>query len=548
MHDGESSEPRHRVLLEGFRPTTDSLDWRLSSGFWEREGRQAFLRYGVPHLITSDGVYAAKAADVLHASCAAAHKAGALEAEIRVAEFGVGLGLHAQLLLDRFRARCRDTGTDFYDRLTFYATDVAPQMLRDVAHQGTFAGHRDRVRLGLVDGLDPRTFEDLATGERLTLTGLRAVVHNYLLDALPFDTLVARKDHWLRLHFRTWLDATEREHAALAADPGALLEFEHRLEVEHAYLPVDPEALPFGDHLRSFADALVASWAAEPDDITFVHSYGALASVAATVELLADDGFLLFTDFGPTDLTSVPAFRRYGGSRAVGVNFPLLSHAVPAVGAAPDRVHVVVPAGEDSAALHARLVHRGASAETVAAFESEYHHRGFVEFAELIDEAHAARDRNDHAVAHALYAQAHERYPTSWYVLLEWAEFVIFVLQDADVGLALAQKVAEMNPTSTALVHNVLGDALELAGREDEAEHAFRRAVEVSPSDARGHASLAKALSRRGAHPDAIAELALALTVDDAGHQRPPLLDMLGWILDRRDAATRERTPPDRDR
>ena len=200
--------PPTHLVLERFTPIVDSIEWNVGHRYWQVRGTRAFTSNEVPHMVTNDGVRASRAADVLYASCQAAAQAGTLEEEIQVAELAVGLGMHA--LLDRFQARCAADGTDFYDRLTFYATDWSTQTLQDLVARGTLPAHHEgHVRMGRVNALAPDELIDLATGEATPLSGLRAIVHNYLLAVLPFDLLVHQGGQWLQVQVQTRIDDTQ---------------------------------------------------------------------------------------------------------------------------------------------------------------------------------------------------------------------------------------------------------------------------------------------------------------------------------------------------
>src|SRR5262249_14254578 len=115
-----------------------------------------------------------------------------LEPDLFVLELGIGVGLFARYFLDALRDLCLQHGKDYYDRLTYIAADRSERMLRDACRHGVFVHHPGRVKMRVVDALDPagRLYPDLLFGGQPKAT-MRAVFLNYLLDCLPAAVLDA---------------------------------------------------------------------------------------------------------------------------------------------------------------------------------------------------------------------------------------------------------------------------------------------------------------------------------------------------------------------
>jgi tetratricopeptide (TPR) repeat protein len=543
------------ILLEGFRPVSDSLEWRIGNAYWNAQGNNAFLVNAVPHLITNDGMHAARAADVLFASCTAAARAGRLEDRIHVAELGAGVGLHAKLLLDRFRARCSESAADFYDRLTFYVTDRSRRMVTDIATAGSLQTHEAHVRFAIVDATRPGKFMDAGGEEEIRLQPLRAVLHNYLLDSLAFDMLLHGDGRFLRLHLQTRIDDTAAarsimgtdlsELPALASsdsedDTQRLLPLYDLFEPQPAYIPAELRQIPFGDHLPSYVaavrDARPGQYVAGGYDVNFMHPHGAIASLLATLALLRTDGFILFNDYGGTGLEDIARqHQRYGGSRAVGLNFHLLEHVLGRT----TPVRILTPDGDERAAIHSRLITSVALPEVDEVFHDELAQATFDALGELMQKARAARERGDMEAVRRAYTEICERFPENWYVLTEWADVATHVLSDPALGLELAAKAVAMNPSASPLVHTVYGDAAYRSGDREKARDAYLTALGIQPDDFRAHGSMAMIHADEGRFSDAISEVSLALAADLKGAYRPMLTAKLNEILDRRQAASR---------
>ncbi len=467
---------------DGFVPPSESADWLAGAAYWDRVGREAFTRDQVPHLATNDGVRAAWAADVLFANCAAADRRGELEDAIAVLELGAGLGLHAKLLLDRFRNRCNAERVGYYDRLAFTVSDASPKMVADIERLGTFDAHSGHASLAVVDAMDLAAF-----------SAVRAVFHNYLLDTLPFEVVLRDAGVWHHLQVRGW-DS----------------------EVEHRYVPVEPTEIPWIEHV----DALTHE--GEPLAV----SHGAVHSILGTLAILRPGGFVLWSDYGGGSMA------QFAGSRAMGVNFALVDRIVRASGACVD-----LPPGDEHATLHARIVHNGADAETVDAFRDAYSQDRIAELDSLRERARDARTEGSLDDAERCFSELHHRCTHGWAILVEWAEFTLYERGDAERALEMVERAAAMNPTGRALVHNVMGDALLALGRDDDATAAFERALEVAPADARAHASRARLLARHGRHDEAVAAARQALVLDGGRHR-----EVLERVLADVEADAAERT------
>jgi tetratricopeptide (TPR) repeat protein len=537
-----TASDRPPFMAEDFTPLSSSAEWRIGATYWSARGSRAFLQDSVPHLITNDGMLAARSADVLFASCRAADAAGALEDDIKVLELGAGLGTNALLLLDRFAARCRDAGVDYHERLTFHVSDVSPQMLHDIDRSGTFARHRARVRLWQVDARSPATAVDFRTGRALELGPLRAVLHSYVLDTLPAEVVTFAGGRWLRQHLRTWLRnghslaPMERTGGLDPAAGHALVELSESMYVETAYLPAEPSEVPFLDLLPAYVDQALRGGSLS----SVVVPFGAVESLLRSLELLRDDGFVLFSDFGSDDpeASGVHPRVRYSGSRSLGVPFPLLFHILGQV--SPRPFEVLAPPGGERASLHTRLVAPAVPDALADVFARGFDQRVFERLSDYVSRAHRARDRGHFDLALAIMGEASEAYPENWYLLIERSEMALHAQREPAEATALATRALDLNPTGSVVIREVLGDALSAEGRLEEAEKQYRQVVETVPGSVRATAGLASTVAAQGRHAEAITLLGEAMAADHAGKRRAELEAMLGRVLDQRDGPRAE--------
>ena len=542
------------LVIEPYTPMSRSLEWRISDTYWQRQGSNAFRSGDVPHIGTTDGMLAARAADVFYQSCLEASERAVLEDEVEVVELGVGLGLFARLFLNRLEERCRETGADFYDRVRYFATDRSPKMVADLAASATLERHGSHVRLGQMDALHPGIFVDPADGEPVALADLRAVVHTYVLDTLPFEVLLHDAQGWMRMHVltlaeqvedlcaRTGLDRAELTALVAAGVDGAmevLLPVQDLLVLERAYLPVTPDDLPYGDCLDGVADAVRTE---SPTSVRFAWPFGAMDSVHATLDLLRPDGFLLFADYGRADWQpSFESHQRYGGSRARGVNLAGLEHVLSERNrdrTAPVRVRR--PAGDEGARLHARLVLLDESPSTERAFVDRFACSQFDAVAQLREQALAAADQGALAEAREHYARA-AALAESWLVMAEWSDFETNRNDDPVRGLELARRAEAMNPACHSIVLAVLGDALFAGGQIADALQAYQRGTKVQPDDVRCWLGKAHCLVEVGRFYEACCQLGAAFGADRADQHRPKIQACLESVLERR-AAVRTRS------
>jgi tetratricopeptide (TPR) repeat protein len=528
-----------RAVVQDFCPLAESLEWQLGQEYLRLRGSRAFLgdAASVPYVVHNDGTLSRHAAEVFYASLQAADRAGTLRADedLFVLELGVGVGLFARYFLDAFRELCARHGKDYYGRLCYVLADRSEAMLRDACRHGVLAGHHGRYRLRLADALDPAAHlpRDLAFrghGGR----PFRAVFLNYLLDCLPAAVLDFSDDGVQQLCVRTCVarnvrlaDFTELtprdlEERAKRTDGQArqdLLEVYGLFASEYDYRPVELAAVPYGEFARDFAHGHARR---------LLHSWGAIQCLERLLGLVADDGFLLGSDYGPTQLTGEEEFehQRFSLATFVGVNFPLLAAYFGQGG----RGRWLEPPDEGPS-IHARLLSRAPGQDTVVAF---YERLGKAERDRLQEPVEKARECarvGRFEMAATFYRQALERQPSNWVLLNEVSMFLTFSLRDVKAGIDMAKLALAQNPACSAELWNTLGDGLFEHGRTAEARSAYRKALRVNESDVRARYNLAWVHQRQGDYPAALAVIAEALALDRAGEYRERLLHKQQEVL-----------------
>jgi tetratricopeptide (TPR) repeat protein len=315
----------------------------------------------------------------------------------------------------------------------------------------------------------------------------------------------------------------ELRRLAASADPAdqrELLAIADRLAVEYAYRPADLAGLPLGE--------VGVGLARSAGQQAVVHSHGAIRCLERLLPLTCDGGFILANDYGQAKVAEEGDFQhqRFSAATFVGVNFALL------------RAHFEGREGlrweepdQGEAAIHARLLGRDLSPETVARFRACFD-RAAREGRE--GPARRARECARHGrleAALAAYGEALERQPANWSLLGEVAHVLTFGLGDAEAGLELARAAVALNPACSPELWNMLGDSLYALGRVEESRAAFLRALRVNPDDVRARYNLAFVHLKAGEHALALRRIAEALALDEAGPYREGLLRKQAEVL-----------------
>jgi tetratricopeptide (TPR) repeat protein len=447
-------------------------------------------------------------------------------------ELGAGSGLFARYLLDAFAAECRRQGRDYYDRLTFAVTDRFAAAVTGWQRDGVFAGHEGHVCLCTCDATRPTMLVPLA-GPAPDGAPV-AVFCNYILDVLA-SAIARRGPAGLEeLCVRTHLPNAE---AALRGAGLASLDEARRLAASGDFadlcrlLPLLPQ-LELETAFRPWTDATPAEAALLADlaeGARAIVNRGALACLDELCAWLAPCGLLLVNDYGPVRSEDVGAHlgvQRFGGSVALGLNFPMLERTLAGKGLA-----AAAPAGDDQRRVHTRLWARQIGPQPRAVLDQRFGLETDRRLDAPQEEArgHLAAGRRKDALE--AYRRMLEANPNDWQMVGEAAEYIGLQLGDHAAGLAIARAALARNPWTSAWLWNVLGDCLFYRERLDEAHAAFLQALRIDPDDPRSNLNLAYTLSARGDQTGALAAIARGLASDGRGLFRPRLLEKQAQIL-----------------
>jgi tetratricopeptide (TPR) repeat protein len=528
-----------RQVIQDFCPLPDSIEWKIGQDYLRERGNKAFTSdpEPVPFAINNDGSLSIRTAEVFFASLVAAEQTGTLEPTIFVLELGIGVGLFARFFLDSFRQLCEQNGKDYYDRLCYVAADYSEKMLIDACRHGVFANHPGRYVLRVVDALYPEltlTADPLFSG--LAGQPFQAIFLNYLLDCLPAAVLKVEGEEirqlWVRsclargTDLKDYCDLQVEEIARLVQTANDqhytdLRQVFGLLASEYEYRPVDPLSVPYGEFGVRFACAL--------QQRAVVHSYGALQALEHLLSLLHETGFILINDYSSMRPEGADDFQhqRYSQSTFIGLNFPLLesyfTQVVPAQWIEP-------PEGEHTS-IHARLLGRQLTAETVSCFQERFGKVALEQNQEAVQLARTTAKAGRLEAALTAYQVALEHQPFNWALMNEVAYFLTFTLRDPAAGLEMAKAALACNPTCSADLLNMLGDSLFELGRIEESRQAYLRALQINPDDPRAHFNLAFVHVRTKEYKEALHGIAEALFLDKTGIYRDRLLHTQTEVL-----------------
>jgi len=330
------------------------------------------------------------------------------------------------------------------------------------------------------------------------------------------------------------------EARALAASGGAddlrrLLPLLPLLELETAFKPWTPDGAArrmiddafAGRDGHADADADVGTRA--PAGERVILNDGAIDCLDAILKTLGDPGFIVINDYGPVraeDVGGHVGVQRFGGSVALGVNFPLIERTLAARG-----LTVAAPDGDEERRVHTRLCARRAAPRAVEILRQRFSAEADRRLDAPHEEArcHLGAGRRDQALE--AYRQAVERNPDDWQILGEAAEYVGLQLGDHAAGLELVRAALERNPWYSPWLWNVLGDCLFYRNRLTDAHDAFAQALRVDPDDPRSNLNIAFTLSASGDQAGALAAIARGLANDGKGLYRARLLEKQAQVL-----------------
>ncbi|MCR8723459.1 SAM-dependent methyltransferase [Frigidibacter sp. ROC022] len=496
--------------VDGFGPVWNSARLRLARATWQVSTIEPFLNYDVPYTGTSSGRLSEDAVAVALAAQKAAGRSGGL----RVLEIGSGSGVFARLFLQRLG----DLAPDVLARTRYLVTDGSERMLDAQRQSGVLDPFRDQIEWRRLD----------AAGDWRGLGPFDVVLGTYILDSLPFDFLAVNDARVWRKEVRSLhpgpADEAEELKAALASDdPAALLPFVQagrRLVVQTRHVPIDR-----GD---------LAEAAAVPEDtggttLPFLHSHGALGALRRAVEALDDGGVIVVSDYGHAEMLEAHEsveFQMFGGSVAVGLNFPQISSAVGSW----DGVTLLVPAQEEGALL-TRVVVKGAASDDLRELVDDLH--GGLRYRAMTAPVDAARKYIPARMfesSRALYARALELRPRDWSLMEEIATLQLYSSGEYQASADMAAAGLELNPLAPGL-WRVRAEALLALGRKAEAREAIDRGVALAPSNHSSQRVLGEVALAEGHFAQALEAVARALASDRDQDDRESLLALQERIL-----------------
>ena len=534
-----------RILLQDWKPLTETLEWHLSRRTWSARGLDPFVQGEVPHVVNNVAWVAENAAAVL---LARVREQELLPDRIQVLELGAGLGLFARQFLASFRRLSREEAE--YGRLTYWVTDGSERTVERWEASGLFRDHAphvralvcDATRLRAASGGDGGSEAQRAAGPgRLPAASFHLIIANYLFDSLP-ATIVRPLPGggFAEMQVRTYLDPDGQreiarrfgwetpELARIVEDPAPderLASILPYCSFEVAFAP--PAQPPRHQDLLSSLD--------RADRMALNH--GAIDCLDSAVHLLRDEGMILYRDLGAGGREAMAErsySARFGTTVVATLNFPLLDLHLRSLG-----FSVLAPKEDELRAIHTRLALRGASGAARA-----FHERFDEDRYGLADaaSAEAARSIHEGKLDHALasYRRALELCPDDWQILGQVAQFLTQQMLRTAEALELVEQALEINPEFSAFLWNTFGNCRFVMGDVAGAHQAYLKARAIDPRDVQAHLNLAYTYASNDALDEALEAVARGLASDLDGRFESALLGKQREILTRLEQRRRD--------
>ena len=497
------------VALEEFGPIWNSARLRLGRASWGTSGLEPFLTHAVPYTGTSSGRLSEDAVRVFLAS------AGQRD-DYRVLELGAGSGVFAKLFLDHLR----NLAPDVYHRTTYVVTDASQSMLAAQDAHALLDPHAARVERYVLDA----TCDIPPTGD------FDAVLGTYVLDSLPFDLLAVKDGRVWRKEACTAVEGSvcDDPGGLIAAlrddDPAALAEWQWiapHLALQTRHTEVNRAELSFGNSLPTDTGA---------ETMPFVHCYGALACIEASLRALRPGGVAIFSDYGhlaPLPRYEFLEFQTYGNSVAVGVNFFQLTAAFENWTGA-----VLYRPAKDAGTLHTRVVQKATTElqPLQDLIETLYGADAYRAQNDPLDKARMAMKSRYFESARSAYLDALRLQPENWAIMEEIASVFLMATEDYDAAIDMADQGLVRNPVSAGL-WRARGEALLALGRLQEARIAYEHLAVLAPTVAGSWRCLAELCVAEDDLKGALEAVATALSHDHDCEEQDALLDIQKTVL-----------------
>ncbi len=230
-------------LIEAHKPFSDSLIWRLSEQYYQKEGVDAWRTGTVPHNLTSSAMVGKTYAELIFAFLKDLAAKGQIHEKVFLLELGAGHGRLAFHILQHLEPLIVASGIDL-PSYCYVITDIVEENLLYFHNHPQFQAFLEK---GL---LDVAYFDGLSTEEiHLRHANLHIAPHelkqpliaiaNYFFDSIPMDLYKIKKEEILAVTLGLY---TEENPAGM--DEEALLDhLEFDYDVEPFFFPFYEDVL-----------------------------------------------------------------------------------------------------------------------------------------------------------------------------------------------------------------------------------------------------------------------------------------------------------------
>lgn len=540
-----SEEANPIVILEDWTPLASSLHFHLGQFSYYLEQPVQTAQKDFPSLSNQGMLAGTKAADVLFSNCQAAEAAGALPDSLQCVEIGMGDGTFGLQLLDRFQDLCSANEKDYYERLVWYATDDAPNIIFEVELREVYERHAGCVQMGRLDLLEPNTLILHETREPIDIsTGNQALFLNFVLSALPAEVWNHQpegEDPWQGAMVRLMVDDWERFSELCPFTKEAVLEMatepspENMASLSEIYKLLKPEFTLGAADINNVSGAerlqsIVAQLDETESGFWVLDSEVAKNSLTQLLQSVNSHGMMLVRDFGPAttkEANQSHCYRNFGVVTAFPVNFWQIDNHF----ADSDTEGFSIGLDDENITPRHRLYSHQELAETSAQFRESFGSKRFNALADLIEAA------NSQAAEPAQYLlkimEAIELEPMNWKLISEAATYALSSVEDPEAAVELAVRAAQLNPAYATEAWKVLGDVKYWIHHDlDLAAEAYENAVSSDPLDPMTHLGLQLVYSARKDHAGSLIAAAAAVAEDEDGMLHDHAIQVLKTAID----------------
>ncbi|USG62967.1 SAM-dependent methyltransferase [Sneathiella marina] len=313
---------------EDFVPASQSPIWHLVRTYYRQMGIKAWHDSAVPNYITTNPFIASRYAKIVQGFFADFSRSGKSypsEDPFYIIELGAGAGRFGYGFLKHFFSDLEMSIRD-NRKFVYVMTDICKANIDFWKHHPQLQAF---IRQGVLDFayldvMSPETIELLISGRTLVAGAIKtplAVIANYILDSLPHDLFEIRNGTLRARLIKCRMDP-DADHIA---------DLVHRTKIDYRV----------GDCAKDYYqnrnwNAVLNEYQKSENTLNFAIPVGGLTAIEKLSSLTTGPMFMLASDFGDSDLTSIRSLPKRkiarNGCYTARVNFHAISRYLDRVG------------------------------------------------------------------------------------------------------------------------------------------------------------------------------------------------------------------------